>query len=525
MAVQAVTADLGGPGGSAVGIPATVRETASLRLPGPTPLSGGPLGDAPEDRRWIDDLGRARRFDAAKVALAGYLHQAALEYWDEGLPADSLRLDGWSAGLELCRTGRPVRERNCGHYGFAPSSCDVRMCPDCERARSARLVGRYGEIGATMAHSKLVTLTLPNVRPGELRPALGVLLDAFAHLRRQAIIAGGSCKRAHRQLAYDDVDQGEHHGSGDKVEPCSHPPHRRELAAAGSCRCARCLEVDVIRTGERVTANGCPRCHHEPVTGGVYGVEVTWSPRRPATHPKGYKETDDWHPHIHAVIDAPYIVQSELADAWCAVSCDAVRRAERKAAGLAGPLPRCEHPDGAEAKRLAGCRGGWVVDIRAIAGEPGSATQRDGIREALKYVSKGLLDRDNQLLPGAGPRELAELLLAIRGRRLVAGWGSFRNVHDDADDAAPDTIAVYTGEVDVHDHPIVLYMPKVCPFCGAEADWEADSARVPRVQCRRTAAGVLTWQPPNKPEPQPAPDPWAWARALGAWEYRDVFHE
>jgi hypothetical protein len=439
---------------------------------------------------WISDLARVKRADDAKAALAGYIRQASEIEWEQGSPANSLLLDRWAGLLDACRLGRPVLDANCGGYTFKPQSCDVRLCPDCERARSARLVDRYDEIGGAMATPRLWTLTLPNVAPGELRPGIGVLIDALAHLRRRAIVAGGPCRGAHRAAAFDDVDRGEHHDSGDDVEPCSHPPHRGELARVGSCRCARCLEVDVMRGGHRVTVNGCPRCTHDSVRGGVYSIEVTWSSRH-----------GNWHPHAHLLMDAPWIAWAEVRDAWRAVTCDAIRRAERKVKNedKARTLPRCEHHGDEKGLATDGCRGASIVWVATVNGAPGTPERRAAVRETLKYVSKGLLDHEGLLLPGAGPTELAELLLAIRGRRLVAGWGSFRNVRDDdqADDE-PDTVEVYTGAFDRYEMPVVLRMPRLCPICGGEAAWQCGSALVPRTATRRLAGGARSWRPPDR---------------------------
>jgi hypothetical protein len=442
-----------------------------------------PLGDAPSDRRWIEDLGRTKRADEAKVALSRYLRQAALEYWEEGLPGDSLLLDDWALALLACRTGHPVLDRKCGRYAFVACSCDVRLCPDCERARSARLVARYDEVGSAMANPRFWTLTLPNVPPGRLHEGIGVLLDALAHLRRRSIFVGGPCGNEHRAVAYVDGDTGEIHRSSDDLNRCSHPHHQKLLAENGTCRCARCLEVVVERAGYRVTANGCPRCTHDAVVGGIYSVETTWSSAQ-----------SDWHPHAHLLMDAPWIVWSEMRDAWRAVTCDAIRRAER---ADKTPLPRCPHLADERGIATSGCRGASIVWVSPVEGAPGTPERKAAVRETLKYVSKGLLDNQGQLLPGAGSHELAELLLAIRRRRLVAGWGTFRNVHDDEDEPGADTVPVYTGEFDRFDRPVTFYMAKTCPFCGQEADWEASSALVPRIECRRTAAGVLTWGPPG----------------------------
>ncbi len=508
---------------------------------------------------------RVLRSDAGKVALARHLLAASDLVVGED-PLGGILLERWARQVEACRVGYRTLERGCGSWVFSPQRCDVRLCPDCERARSGRLVNRYDTVAGEMVSPKHWVFGLPNVAPGELHESLGVLLDAMAHLRHRALFAGGPCGGAHRAVAYDDVDTGEHHASGDEVEPCSHPRHRRELAAVGSCRCARCLEVDIQRAGERVTVNGCPRCVHDPVRGGIYSIEVTWSPTRPQGHPQGYKETADWHPHVHVLMDAPWIVQSEVRDAWQECTCDAIRRAEGRRAGSSERIAPCRHlrgwvPTGQcqhcgiavgetdiwcgsrcrhKSLRAAGCRGASVVNVRAVDGAPGTPERRKAVMEVLKYVSKGLIDKDGHLLPGAGPLELAELLLAIRGRRLVAGWGSFRNVHDD-DELERDTVPVWTGDIDEHGQDVILRLPRVCPCCGQEAQW-GGPRKARRIFVHRRDDGVLVWLPPGSPagretgqfsprdsrDPSvgiPQVDPLAFHRAMVAYRFRDAYRD
>ena len=445
----------------------------------PTSLDTGEQFDISDVSEVSKSERRTLRNDAAKVALARNIRAGSNEIYEAGIHENVIWLDRQADLLEDCRFGRQVPDYRCGGWTFVPQACDVRLCPDCERARSARLIDRYDEIGSAMAEPKLWTLTLPNVDRGSLAGGLAVLLDSVAHLRRRSIIAGGPCKGAHRAVAFDDVDRAEHHASGDEVEACAHPPHRKELAAVGSCRCARCVKVAVIRSGQRVTVKGCPRCTHDPVRGGVYSVEMTWSPER-----------QDWHPHAHLLMDAPWISQREMRDAWRAVTCDAIRRHERKAAGATGPLPKCPHLVDAKGVAAHGCRGASIVWVNAVVGAPGSDERRAAIRETLKYVSKGLLDKNGQLLPGAGPLELVELLVAIRGRRLVNGWGSFRNVRDDqADDEPRDTVMVWTTETDRYGDYIPMWLPRLCPCCGEEAEW-GQPKRIRRIDS-------APWRPPG----------------------------
>jgi hypothetical protein len=353
------------------------------------------------------------------------------------------------------------------------------LCPDCERARSARLVARFDAVAAKMSRSTFLTLTIPNVARGDLELGIDVLLDAMAHFRRQAIFRGGPCRCAHRATAFDDVDRREHHAADGATEPCSHPPHRRALAASGQCRCARCLEVDLVSDGQRVTSTGCPRCTHRPIVGGVYSLEITWSP-----------ELGTWHPHAHLLLDGPWLPRTEIRDAWRAATCDATQRAERARAGQRGRVPVCPHQADEQGRSIDGCQGASIAWIEAVHGEPGSPEHLAAVRETLKYVSKGLLDEHGELLPGATHHEIGEMVLALRNRRLISGWGSFRNVHDaEEEQLDPAEFLVGPGV-----EPALLGLPRRCPVCHGEARWELP-IDVPRRGCRPLGGGYLAWRP------------------------------
>jgi len=385
-------------------------------------------------------LERIHRTDRAKVDLSNTLRESARVAWSLGDAVGAAAIDKMTALLDQCRGGRAYREAGCGVYLVRPRSCHVRLCPDCERSRSARFVMRLAELVGTMSRAVFWTLTIPNVARGRLVSGVDLLLDAFRALRRRAIFAGGPCP------GHD----------------CGHPRHRAALMA--ECRCARCVR--------------CTKCIHQAVAGGVYSIEITWRPER-----------GDWHPHLHALMDSPWVAWAEMRDAWRAVTCDAIRKAERKAAGTPGRLPRCAHPADERGIALAPCRGASIVWVEAVKGD-GEARVK-AIRETLKYVSKGLLDRDGKLVETAGPPELAELVLAIRTRRLVSGWGSFRNVHDQDDDG-PDPDVLSGPDV----APELRGLPRTCPTCRMEAMWEMP-INVPRRACLPGKDGWLIWRPPQ----------------------------
>jgi len=118
------------------------------------------------------------------------------------------------------------------------------------------------------------------------------------------------------------------------------------------------------------------------VTGGVAVVEITFD-----------QEELFWHVHLHILAAGRFIDQAELSDAWNRAS-----------------------------------RGSYIVDIRAV------KEKREGIAYVAKDCSKGFhrscADR---------PDDLLELALALRGRRMFATFGAWRNVDlEEEEDEATD---------------------------------------------------------------------------------------
>ena len=102
--------------------------------------------------------------------------------------------------------------------------------------------------------------------------------------------------------------------------------------------------------------------------GGIYGSEVTYNPAK------------GWHPHIHALIDAPYIPQAEIAAAWKEITGDSM-----------------------------------VVDIRQV--KRGKKGLMKAVEEVVKYPCK-LDDFVDD------PALVKEYLDAVAGVNLIYGFGS-----------------------------------------------------------------------------------------------------
>lgn len=403
---------------------------------------------AERDRQRLRDNDRAKRQLVPVIYRAASGHRAgepcSCPEPVDGSPvhvqacaiAERAWLHGRAAALGGCRDVRAYRDAMCGAYTARPTSCRVRLCPDCERARASRMVGRLAELTLDMARPVFWTFTVPNVQRGELARGVDWLLDAFRALRRRAIFRGGKCR---------------------------------------DCK------------GE-----------HRAVPGGVYSIEVT----------RG-KSGGAWHPHVHVLMDSPWMLQSEVRSAWRAVTCDAIRKLELGAAGKRGRkvgdgarparIARCAHRADDLGRPLDGCRGASIVWVEAVKGDPGSPERRRALAEVLKYTTGGLV-KDGKLAAGIGPGDVAELLIALRNRRLVAGWGAWRHVQDeDPEDELPDdpdgTVLVDTGATTATGLPIWQRMPARCPHCAQPAMWDLPII-VPRASCSPGPAGLLGWRPP-----------------------------
>lgn len=215
--------------------------------------------------------------------------------------------------------------------------------------------------------------------------------------------------------------------------------------------------------------------------GGVTSIEMPYQAR-----------SASWNLHANLLVDQPaWITHTAMREAWRAVTCDAIRRAERRRAGARGRLPRCPHRSDAKFRSTDGCRGASWVWVRRVQGAPGTPERRKSWRELVKYVTKGFLSRDGELLPNVPDQAFAEVLMATRHRRLVQGWGTWFGIHDRPESADEELL---TGP-DVL--PDLRGLPRFCPFCSAEAAWDL-SIEVRRVACRRLGRN-LTWEPPPMP--------------------------
>ena len=395
---------------------------------------------------------RVAAADLTKEHLIRMLRDAGTKAEDEREYERWRYFSSRADAMYMCRSVRVFHHRTCGGPVRSALSCDVRGCPDCDRTRSRRLVDAYqASVARVVAERQpgyraaFWTWTLADL---ELRPhlaeSIAFLRGAFGKLRDRAIMAGGRCGTL-------EPDGSPYHACHPPLRSCptrcpnarrrscpEHPSTPHPHVAAGVCP-ADCPHVDhwcQAQYCHRTTAwretgvcphrgvhdhrrpHNCPAFVHQPVLGGVVALEIAAS------------RAGRWHPHLHGILEAPWIDWREMSMAWRALTCT---------------VPACRHGDDDDR-----CTGAWSVFVRRA--------DADAIHEVLKYTVKpqGILDQDD-------PERYAEFLWATRHQRLVNGFGSFRGVHDRADDE-PDTDTIV-----LHGFGFTSWrVPRVCPHCGAE---------------------------------------------------------
>jgi hypothetical protein len=479
------------------------------------------------DRRERHDL----KLDyAATIEEAARLAAQDLDY------ALAHWFDEQAARVRDCANVRVVPHVGCSSQGGSatPFSCHVRGEPDCERARAGRLVAEYTRHAVKADDPKFLTLTIANVPIGELATGIARITAALSKLKRRSIIGGGPC----RNMWPERGPTGERDGA--PVHPCHSPepsPGCRGPKCAPGCKRGAVPYADhqddcdlgcPTRTGRHQSRcqvhpphlthaeacppdcrhvrhrkdRNCPDFKHRPVVGGISAIDLTFN-----------EAERSWHPHLHCLIDGPWIIWAELSRVWLDLTCTS---------------PRCRHERLPSGSPDPDCMGSFMVWISNV------PTDEEGrvagaVREVLKYVAKphGVVD-------SLDPGRIGEYLLAMRGRRTVTGWGTFADAsakkrcpkacppncpkvarkwcqpHDCPNAHRGSCAAHRPRGTDVHEIDGVfqrLYVPKICPSCGAQTgpeDWATPVSRS-RLESFRDRCGHYGWRPPAAYPPGATP--------------------
>lgn len=332
-----------------------------------------------------------------------------------------------AAAVRGCQDVIGLRDTTCGGVTVVPQSCHVRTCPDCESARQMRIVRTYRTALEELdpERARFLTLTIPNAPRGELAGAIAGLQEAAEKLRRRALWRGGACRPGPCRLC----------GARRKNHP----------TAACSSYAPRCrMPADPDRPGWQLP--------HQPVTAAILTLEVTHN-----------DTTGAWHPHLHALLEAPYLDQAELSEVW------------NELAG--GPIV-------------------WIESVRRHADDRFAGDVNRALHEVLKYAAKphpAYVRRED-------PAIAAELLVALRGRHLVSTTGRLYGQGLEDPDEERDLVLVWpAGEGAERPY----HAPRLCPHHGGPASWEVMPGTLRRDECTavpdptgRRRRSTYTWRPP-----------------------------
>lgn len=361
---------------------------------------------------------------------------------------DSITVAEWlmdrAAAARSCQDVVALRDASCGGVMVLPQSCHVRAEPDCESARQQRVVRTYRAAVEKLDPERARFLTLTKRNPPRDHLAGGILeLQAAAEqLRRRAVWKGGRCR-----------------DRGSCSLTSSNSRHRRscqrEACAGwqpGTCR----QPWDPDKPGWRLP--------HAPVAASMTTLEVTYNPK-----------ARSWHPHLHVLLESPYIDQDELAATWLALTGDSDIV--------------------------------WIESVQRQAAERHAGDLEATLRELLKYAAKphpAFLDYDD-------PAVLAELLVALRGRHLMATAGKLYGLGlEDPDHDSPCSASCELCDAgqDPADHTCTMVVaehvdgcrcqvtvwppgellerpflaPRLCPLHAGVASWQVMGHRR-RVEC------------------------------------------
>lgn len=364
---------------------------------------------------------RARKLAEAAQDLHGIQRENVLTYSRLLRKIDDARRCGQWARVRI--------DRVCGAADLDRAQrfhCDVRGCPTCDRIRSEELLRFRPVIEAAIEKEKHLafwTFTVPNVEtlfaPDGKRAAT-LLSKCFAELlgwlrgdsRRAPLQVCYRCKlwvrplegRGSRSYVWETLTTC---SCGEDAKPYGVAPRAslRSIEITFRRKVTVCVACGRWAAGQRARQPECCTCDHP-----------------------SFEERDaGWHPHVHALVEAPFIPQAALAELWTAIT-----------------------------RKLwyGGAANGMGTDVRRVRDHLGRAAGSRGfelgsaLKELLKYPTKV----DGFLGDGAAFLEWYE---GTRGTRLVAGSGAWFGVFSREDD-----------DDDQEDEG-----PERCPHCGSVAEW------------------------------------------------------
>jgi hypothetical protein len=228
----------------------------------------------------------------------------------------------------------------CGHEeNYVPATCDSRLCPECGSDRMGRLMEQYRGLVNRMVNPTFVTLTQPP--SSSAVEGKDEIVGAFRRFRQRKVPPEGE-----GWMWRTDTSR-------------SGTAWKASLLGGGHHGVVRRWQERYIQQGRWIPMD-------EILRSGIYGIDIK------------QQESGEYHVHIHAIVDVPYLPQEALASVW------------------------------------NDCGGGEVADIRRIH-ERGQEGVKNALLELVGYVSKPpeFESLDDEV----------EAVLALHGSRLVQTFG------------------------------------------------------------------------------------------------------
>lgn len=244
----------------------------------------------------IDDPETALDFATKSLDSGGILSMAAAADDDRRelilglLAADEV---AHAKALATCgemsiQLGCPQMAGGCGHdHNYVPTSCDSRLCPDCQASRTGTLTERYAQVVETWRNPIFGTFTIPNVHAEtaeDLRTAVDAITGAFGRLRRRTIPPEG--ETGEKRWVW----------RSDGGEPAS-DYWRQDLIRRGHRDRADRLEREYVGQGRNIP-------FEDLIDEGFYTVDVK------------QVEGDEFNVHLHTLWNGAYVPNAALSKVW-----------------------------------------------------------------------------------------------------------------------------------------------------------------------------------------------------------------
>jgi hypothetical protein len=244
-----------------------------------------------------------------------------------------IKADQVAHAKRLASCGRRSVQLGCGDCGsednFVPISCDSPLCPDCRNKKMGRVANQYLPVVKSWDRPKHIRLGTPKrvePEPEEIERAVGALRGAFSRLREKKVppssdgIESINSNGWEWELWRSALLSYGHHDLVRRWERRYVRPARHTVEDCDGCYTERHRCGDAGNRGHSV--DECPNCWEERHRCEYAGIQRKGIPMseiiRSGIYGIDLKQGDDRtvFPHMHAIVDLPYLPQAALAQMW-----------------------------------------------------------------------------------------------------------------------------------------------------------------------------------------------------------------